>query len=136
MVYGKVEISDEVGRYVTEVEINEDVSHKITSNIIETLNTEKPYYIRNGKCSYWSGSVTALFADNTTGECESDYDFTNASFKINCILWMHNGRTKTLKLSNDFILKVAIGNQIQIKTEKTIDEESSSISFEWNEIET
>src|SRR5574344_1107385 len=137
--FKSVEISDVTEiKYMTEVEISSSVSHKNQSTIVECLNDIYPTYVNTGIANYWHGSVTANFADNQTNPCPDkeygDYDFTNSKFRFDFVEWMHNGYPKTLKLANDFIMLVGIGNEIQLQSDTTIDNESCKISFEWTQL--
>lgn len=134
-----VEISDATGvSYYTEVELNTSTTHNSQSEIAVPINSTLPYFIQTGQANYWTGSVTADFADNKTNPCPNEdygeYDFTNSHFRFEFVEWMHNGYPKTLKLANDFIMLVGIGNQIQLQSDSTIDDESCKVSFEWTQI--
>ena len=138
-LFKSVEISDITGKsYMTEVEVNTTASHHNQSIIEEPINSELPYYIKTGIANYWTGSVSANFADNKSNPCEGseygEYDLTNDEFRFEFVEWMHNGLPKTLKLSNNFIMKVDIGNEITVDSDSTVDDETAKISFEWTQI--
>jgi hypothetical protein len=137
--FKSVLISDATGiSYFTEVNIKESLTHNVQSTIVVPINGDKPYFVKTGKARYWSGTITADFADNQTNPCPEedygDYDLTNSSFRFAFIEWMHNGYKKTLKISNDLILRVGIGNQIQVETDSTVDDENVKVTFEWTEV--
>lgn len=139
ILFKSVEISDLTGKsFMTEVEVNTPASHHNQSVIEEPINSEFPYYIKTGIANYWTGSVSANFADNKSNPCEDseygEYDLTNDEFRFEFVEWMHNGLPKTLKLSNNFIMRVAIGNEIKLDSDSTIDDEMTKISFEWTQI--
>ena len=67
-----IEIWDATGRhYYTEVNISEDIQHNRPTTSQTTYNSKYPFHIHNGKASYYSGSCTATFIDNTDN-CEYD----------------------------------------------------------------
>ena len=140
MLFKAVEISDITGKsYMTEVEVNTDATHRNQSVIEESLNNKFPYYIKTGIASYWTGSVSANFADNQSNPCDEEskygeYDLTNDAFRFEFVEWMHNGLPKTLKLSNNFIMKVGIGNEITLGSDTTVDDETAKITFQWTQL--
>lgn len=140
MLFKAVEISDITGKsYMTEVEVNTDATHHDQSVISVPINAELPYYIQTGVAKYWTGTVSGNFADNQSDPCDEnskygEYDLTNDAFRFEFVEWMHNGLPKTLKISNNFIMKVGIGNEISIDTDSTVDDETGKITFQWTQI--
>ena len=129
--YG-VRLTDTTGKsYFTEVELKQNFTHKINIQIHEPIDSKFPYSTRIGKPSYWSGSIIGAFENNENGKCENDYVFGDVDFRINFIEWLHNGLTKIMYLSDNFILPVTILSEIKVDTERTINDPFVNTSFDW-----
>ena len=98
---------------------------------------------------YYSGKCGATFVDNEKDEEEEDEcedpttdDYTNedgkvADFNYAFAEWLHNGRQKYLKYSENRIFTVGILDPIEITTEQdsTIDDKyNSKVEFGWEQI--
>lgn len=131
--YG-VKITDATGMlYYTEIEVKHDLKHTINVQTHIPIDGRFPYHTHIGKPSYWSGTVTAAFENNTDTECEHDYNFGDADFRLKFIEWMHNGLVKTLYLSESFIIPVVILSEINVDTDKTIDDPVVKTTFQWEQ---
>ena len=135
-----IEIWDATGRhYYTEVNVNEDIQHNRPTSSQTTYNSKYPFHIHNGKASYYSGSCTATFIDNTDN-CEYDNEKAKekaAEYTTNIVEWLHNDLTKYLKLSQDFILPVGILGEVKcsIESNNTIDDPfDTKVTFEWEQL--
>lgn len=130
--YG-VKITDATNmEYYTEVEVKHDLKHTINVQTHIPINSQFPYHTRIGKPSYWSGTVTGAF-ENNSGECEHDYEFGDTDFRLKFIEWMHNGLVKTLYLSESFVLPVVILSEINVETDNTIDDPVVNTTFQWEQ---
>lgn len=131
--YG-VKLTDITGKvYYTEVEVNHNLTHNINVVTHKPLSSKFPYHTVIGQMNYWSGTITGAFEKNDEGECEHDYTFGDTGFRINFIEWLHNGLTKTMFLSENFILPVTILSEVNVETEKTIDDPVVKASFSWEQ---
>lgn len=131
--YG-VKLTDKTGKiYYTEVEVNQDLTHKINIQSHMPIDSKYPYHTQIGKASYWSGTVTAAFENNKNTECEHDYDFGDTEFRIEFVEWLHNGLDKIMYLSESFILPVTILSEVSVDTEKTIDDSVVKTTFQWEQ---
>lgn len=131
--YG-VKITDATNKeYYTEVEVKHELKHTINVQTHIPINSQFPYHTRIGKPSYWSGTVTGAFENNTNTECEHDYDFGDTDFRLKFIEWMHNGLVKTLYLSESFVLPVVILSEIDVETNNTIDDPVVKTTFQWQQ---
>lgn len=131
--YG-VKLTDATGKvYYTEVEVKQDLTHKINIQTHYPIDSKFPYSTIIGKNNYWSGTLSGAFENNQDGECEHDYTFGDANFRINFIEWLHNGLTKTMYLSESFILPVTILGEINVDVENTIDDPTVNTSFSWHQ---
>lgn len=131
--YG-VKITDATNiEYYTEVEVKHDLKHTIIVQTHIPINSQFPRHTRIGKPSYWSGTVTGAFENNTNTKCEHDYDFGDTDFRLKFIEWMHNGLVKTLYLSEFFVLPVVILSEINIETNNTIDDPVVKTTFQWEQ---
>lgn len=130
--YG-VKLTDATGKvYYTEVEVKHDLTHKISVQSHLPIDSKHPYHTRIGKPSYWSGSITGAF-ENNEGECEHDYNLGDTAWRIEFIEWLHNGLTKTMYLSESFILPVTILGEIGVETDGTIDDPIVKTTFQWEQ---
>lgn len=130
--YG-VKLTDATGKvYYTEVEVKHDLTHNINIQTHKPIDSEFPYSTRIGKSNYWSGSITAAF-ENNEGECEHEYDLGDTAFRIEFIEWLHNGLTKTMFLSESFIIPVTILGEVNVESDNTIDDPVVKTSFSWHQ---
>ena len=139
-----IQIWDNTGiSYFTEVNVSQDLEHKIPVEVVEGYNSECPFVTYNGIAFYYSGSCTGNFSDNT-GECLSDYNFGderidkngnhiyNVKYIDGFVRWLNNKRVKYLKLSKHFIIPVKVSSSIKWATDTTIDDGYNCIiSFDW-----
>ena len=132
--FSGVRIYDSTGEtYYTEINIKQNLTHKYTISTTQPINSQFPYFTRIGKASYWTGSVTASWEKNKDTECATDYEFGDVAYRLGFIDFMHNGLTKYLQLSENFILPVTILDEIQVETERSIDDQIMSITFNWTQ---
>ncbi len=131
--YG-VKLTDMTGKvYYTEIEVKHGLNHKISVQSHLPIDSKFPIHTRIGRSSYWSGTITGAFENNQDGECEHDYKFGDVNFRINFIEWLHNGLTKTMTLSDELILPVAILGDIGVDIENAISDPKANVSFEWEQ---
>lgn len=130
--YG-VKITDATDiEYYTEVEVKHDLKHTRNIQTHISIDSQFPTHTIIGKPSYWSGTVTGAF-ENNSGECEHDYEFGDTGYRLTFIEWMHNGLVKTLYLSESFVLPVAILSEIDVETDGTIDDPVVKTTFRWEQ---
>lgn len=131
--YG-VKITDKTGRvYYTEVEVKQDLTHKINVQSLNPINNPTPHHIQIGKPKYWYGTITAAFENNSNDECEHNYTFGDTAWRIEFIEWLHNGLTKIMTLSESFILPVTILSEINVENDNTIDDPLIKTTFSWEQ---
>lgn len=131
--YG-VKLTDMTGKvYYTEIEIKHSLTHNV--NIIShiPIGSKYPHHTTIESASYWSGSITGAFENNTDTACESEYKFGDAAFRIEFIEWLHNGLVKTMQLSENFIIPVAIMGTINLSPEKSVDDPTAEVAFNWEQ---
>lgn len=129
-----VKLTDATGMvYYTTVEVKQDVKHTATVSSQLPIDSKFPYHTKPSKSFYYSGSCTADFENNTNGECDDDYYFGDTAWRLSCVEWLHNGLTKILYLSDDLILPVRILSEISLGLERTVDDKSITISFDWEQ---
>jgi len=132
--YG-VEITDATGLvYKTEVSVNQNLTHKTNVVSQQPIDSKFPYHTQIGKMCYYSGTITGAFENNKEGECDTDYKLGDTEYRLNFIEWLHNGLTKTIKLSDDFIIQATIMGEINIESENTIDDPILKATFSWEGI--
>ena len=130
--YG-VKLTDMTGKvYYTEVDVKQSLKH--TTKVLSSLAIDRKYprHTIIGNAYYWSGSATGSF-ENNQGECEHDYIFGDTEFRIDFIEWLHNGLVKTMYLSDKLILPVMILGEINAEPERTIDDSTVPVSFQWEQ---
>lgn len=128
--YG-VKITDATNiEYYTEVAVKHDLKHTINIQTHIPINSKFPYHTRIGRPSYWSGTITGAFENNTNTECEHDYEFGDTNYRISFVEWLHNGLVKTLYLSESFVMPVVILSEISVKTDNTIDDPVVKTTFQ------
>lgn len=134
-------ISDATATYWTEVEVNSTgIKKNRPSTVYEPYNSKYPVVIRNGITNYYSGTVSGIFSNNTSGECVDEtgysplYDFYDASYKVGFMDWLANGLTKTLYLDDDFILPVQITNEISGSGDYKIEHPTFKVTFGWVQV--
>lgn len=135
-------ISDALGTYWTEIEVNTSGVKKNRPNTVyEPYNSKYPIVVRNGITNYYSGTVSGNFSNNASGECidpetgySALYDFYDASYKIQFMDWLANGLTKTLWLDDTFILPVQITNEISGSGDYKIEDPSFKVTFGWVQV--
>lgn len=147
--YRAVEIWDAEGHYIARLNISESIQHNRPLSSQLTVNNKYPFHIRNGMPFYYSGKCGATFVDNEKDEEEEDEcedpttdDYTNedgkvADFNYAFAEWLHNGRQKYLKYSENRVFTVGILDPIEITTEQdsTIDDKyNSKVEFGWEQI--
>lgn len=131
--YG-VKLTDATGKvYYTEVNVKQGLTHNINIQTHKPISSKFPYSTIIGKNNYWSGTLSADFENNQDGECEHDYKFGDANFRIGFVEWLHNGLTKTMYLSESFILPVTILGEINVEFDNTIDDPTANASFSWHQ---
>lgn len=127
--YG-VRITDDTGLvYYTELAVKQDLKHTTNIQTHIPINSKFPYHIRIGEPSYWSGTITGAF-ENNSGECEHDYEFGDSKYRIDFVEWLHNGLVKTLYLSESFIMPVVVLSEISVETDNTIDDPIVKTTFQ------
>lgn len=129
--------------YYTEVNIKQGLTHTVPTETIEGYNRKYPFVIYNGIPSYYHGTASGNFSDNTSGECYEDYNFDgrfdsngniiyNIMYLNGFIKWLHNKKIKYLQYDEDMVIPVAILQDISWETEKSVaDGENVTISFDW-----
>ena len=123
--YG-VKLTDATGKvYYTEVNVKQGLTHNINIQTHKPISSKYPHSIIIGKNNYWSGTLSGAFENNQDGECEHDYKLGDADFRIGFVEWLHNGLTKIMTLSENFIIPVTILGEINVELDNTID---------WNEL--
>lgn len=133
--YG-VKITDNTGVvYYTEVAVKQDLKHTTNVQTHIPINSKFPYHTLIGKPSYWSGTITGAFENNTNTECEHDYEFGDTKYRINFVEWLHNGLTKILYLSEDFVMPVTILSEISVENDNTIDDSVVKVTFQCEQCE-
>lgn len=131
--YG-VKLTDATGKvYYTEVNVKQDLTHNISIQTHKPIDSKFPYSTIIGKQNYWSGTLSGAFENNEDGECEHDYTLGDADFRINFVEWLHNGLTKTMYLSESFILPVTILGEVNVSVDHTIDDPTADASFSWHQ---
>lgn len=134
-------ISDTVATYWTEAEVNSSsIKKNRPSTVYESYNKKYPTVIRNGLTNYYSGTVSANFANNTT-ECVDEvtgyspiYNFYDAAYKIQFMDWLTNGLTKTLWLDDEFVIPVQITNEVSGSGSYKIEDPSFKVTFGWVQV--
>ena len=134
-----IKIWDASGYYMSEIDISQKGQHNRPTGSEKPINSKCPKHTHNGLTSYWSGTCTANFSDNKSGECKSDYNFGdgNVKYVVDFIEWLHNDLVKYLQLSEDFIIPVGILETVtwDVENKSTIDDGFSiTVSFDWEQL--
>lgn len=131
--YG-VKLTDATGKvYFTNVNIKQDLKHNINIQTHKPINSKYPCSTIIGQNNYWSGTLSGAFENNQDTECEYDYKLGDVNFRIEFIEWLHNGLTKIMYLSNNWILPITILGEIDVTVSHTINDKTADTSFSWHQ---
>lgn len=138
MKFNGIEIWDDTGLcFYTDVEISEDNTHNRAVDVKVSKNNKFPYAIRDGEASYWTGTINGLWLDNSEGACKEDFNLdTSTAWIVALAEWLHNGKPKRLKLSEDWIMTVEIQSEVQLNCETSVDVAyNNKLSCSWVQTE-
>lgn len=134
-----IKIWDASGYYLSEINVDQKIQHKRPTSSNELFNSKFPKHTHNGLPSYWTGSCSANFSDNKSGDCPEDYNFGegNVKYVADFVEWLHNDLVKYLQLSEDFIIPVGILDTVtwDVESGNTVDDGYAiTISFDWEQL--
>ena len=104
-----------------------------TSSVINTLNSKTPFIVNNIEQQYYTGSVSATFAESNE-DTEWGYDFENALiYREELKQWLCNRLPKILELSYNKKLIIKINGDIE--EQRQSHDQNIIISFNWVELD-
>lgn len=114
--------------YYTELETEYSFTKNHNSSVVTTISNRHPYVIHNDIADYWTGQLSAMWADKDDFEYDLDSQF---EFREGLYNWLNNGQSKILKLDD--------GREWIINITGTIQESENDhwqkviTSFDWTE---
>lgn len=132
------EIWDASGKYYVSVSnVKNSMQHNRPTSSNVTYNSKYPFHVHDGMASYYSGSCSAKFAENTDCPIDDMTEDKAGKFVLDFVEWLHNDLVKYLRVSKDTVIPCGILDtvNIDIDNDESLDDLwSTTVSFNWEQL--